>query len=104
MPFPFYPVGAVVAGLFLGAVLTLFGLAMRLLDRGARSASMLPSVVSGFRDWSTEHRPARMVSPDASTPGSPPWPPRSAPSADGMTIDELTSAAGVHVERAHRTR
>jgi hypothetical protein len=69
MPFPFLWIGAVTAGLFLGAVFGMFGLALRLVTRtssGVRS-TVLPGLVSGFRDWASGgpdgHEPSRPVSP-----------------------------------------
>jgi hypothetical protein len=50
----FLPLGAFLAGLVLGAMFTAFALAGHLLDRAATRAgdSILPGLVSGFRDWS----------------------------------------------------
>jgi hypothetical protein len=50
----FVPFGAFLAGLALGAMFTAFALAGRLLDRATTRAgdSILPGLVSGFRDWS----------------------------------------------------
>ena len=53
MPFPFWWIGALTAGLFLAVVFTLFGFALRLLawTAGEMRQSMLPGVVAGFRGW-----------------------------------------------------
>jgi hypothetical protein len=59
MPFPFLPLGAIVAASVLVTALTIFGLALRALDRAATRAagglrqSVLPGLVSGMRGWST---------------------------------------------------
>ena len=53
MSFPFYWVGAFVAGLMLAGALTLFGLGMKVVTRATNDVrgSMLPGLVSGFREW-----------------------------------------------------
>lgn len=52
MAFPFLWIGAIFAGIVLGAALTLFVLAMRAVDRAATEVrgSILPGLVEGFRD------------------------------------------------------
>jgi hypothetical protein len=56
MPFPFVPVGAIVAGAILGAALTLFVWTLMALDRMASRAadSVVSGLVSGMRGWSSE--------------------------------------------------
>lgn len=53
MTLAFYPLGAFLAGLVLGSVFTFFALTMHLVDRAITrtNGSMLPGLVSGFRDW-----------------------------------------------------
>ena len=62
MAFPFWWIGALTAGLFLAASFLLFGLALRLLNRATTEirGSVLPGLVSGFRDW-TETMPAGLL-------------------------------------------
>ena len=74
MPFPFLPLGAVVAASVLIAALTVFGLALRAIDRtlvGLRN-SMVSGVVSGLRIWTGTRAPRRTVSssPRAASPAS----------------------------------
>lgn len=56
MPFPFVPVGAIVAGAILGAVLTIFVWTLMALDRMASRAadSVVSGLVSGLRGWSAD--------------------------------------------------
>ena len=69
MPFPImYPAGALIAGLLLGAALTLFAIALRALDRAVTRVgdSILSGLVSGFHGWSDERqRGSRSRSPRA---------------------------------------
>ncbi len=53
MTLAFYPLGAFLAGVLLGSIFTFFALTMHLLDRAVagRHGSMLPGLVTGFRDW-----------------------------------------------------
>jgi hypothetical protein len=72
MPFPFYWIGALVAGAFLSLVLTIFALALRLLTRTTSEirGSILPGLVSGFRDWAGDRSVVRrLVSPRSPEPG-----------------------------------
>jgi len=54
MPFPFMPVGAILAAAVLGGAFALFALLLRAIDRTATEikGSFLPGVVSGLRGWS----------------------------------------------------
>jgi hypothetical protein len=63
MTLAFYPLGAFLAGLFLGSAVTLFAVAVRLLDQAATRSgrAMLPGLVTGFRDWSERRREPRIV-------------------------------------------
>jgi hypothetical protein len=94
MPFPFYWVGALVAGVFLTAVLTIFGVLLKLTNRAATEVreSILPGLVSGMRDWADEHGlPAIRLSS-----------PRSAD--DGPQLDDTPPSPDLrleHVQRAH---
>ncbi len=65
MTLAFYPLGAFLAGLVLGAVFTLFAVGLRVLDRAATRAesSILPGMVAGFRDWSNGRRASRVILP-----------------------------------------
>jgi hypothetical protein len=72
MPFPFLPVGAMVAGLILSAALTVFVLALKALDRAAGQVggAVVGGLVSGIRDWSAPQH-VQVVSPSSAvTPGS----------------------------------
>ena len=53
MSFPFYWIGAVVAGLILAGALTIFGLGLKVVTRATNDVrgSILPGLVSGFREW-----------------------------------------------------
>lgn len=67
MPFPYmYPIGALIAGVILGATLTLFALVLRALDRAVTRVAdgICSGLVSGFRGWSEERR----VRPDDRSP------------------------------------
>jgi hypothetical protein len=83
MPFPFLPIGALVAASVLVGALTIFGLALRATDRAVTRAatglrqSVLPGLVSGMRGWraATAGAPRgatsiSVISPTASTAGS----------------------------------
>jgi len=58
MPFPFMPLGAIVAGLILSGALTLFVLSLKALDRAATQVggAVVGGLVSGIRDWSDPPR------------------------------------------------
>ena len=73
MTLAFYPLGAFLAGVLLGAVFTFFAISLRLLDRAATrtTGSVLPGLVSGFRDWSDRRHATRIpisTSPMAVSP------------------------------------
>ncbi len=75
MTLAFYPFGAILAGFVLGVAFTLFGLAFHLLDRAATrtQVSILPGLVSGFRDWTEQRRGPRIaISPSAASPSGEP--------------------------------
>jgi hypothetical protein len=65
MPFPFLPGGALLALAVLGGALTVFGLALRAMDRAitASRRSMLPGLVSGFRTWAEPAPSGRTTAP-----------------------------------------
>jgi hypothetical protein len=94
MPFPFVWLGAVVAGVFLTTVFAVFGIALRLLSRTTTEAreTVLPGLVSGFRDWTQGAGPAirRMISPRAEGPSGP-----------DVSVEETGSVGGVRTERLH---
>lgn len=73
MVIPFYPVGAFLAGLFLGVIFGAFAVALRVVDRMVDRVedSVLPGLVSGFRGWSTERIPLPPVSGRAEGPAVP---------------------------------
>jgi hypothetical protein len=57
MPFPYmYPIGALIAGILLGATLTVFALVLRALDRAVTRVAdgICSGLVSGFRAWSEQ--------------------------------------------------
>jgi hypothetical protein len=70
VPFPFLPLGWVLAVTVLVGALTLFGLALRAMDRAATRvggelrATILPGLVAGLRDW----QPARAARPTTPPP------------------------------------
>ena len=79
MPFPFLPLGAVLAASILIAALTVFGLLLRAIDRGlvALRDTMASGLVSGLRRWNEASTPLRRV---VSSPGA-------APAADREVVD-----------------
>jgi hypothetical protein len=60
MPFPFFPGGVLLALAVLAGAMTVFGLALRAMDRAfaAGRRSMLPGLVSGLRNWTPSRPPA----------------------------------------------
>jgi hypothetical protein len=86
MPFPFFPIGALVAGAILGAALTLFVTALMAMDRAASRAAdaLLPGLVSGIRGWSN-----RRVTDGAGRPTG-------SPTTD---VDAVEPAAPIPVDR-----
>jgi hypothetical protein len=71
MSFPFLWIGIIVAGTFLAAVLTVFGIAVELVARVTHEVrgSVLPGLVAGFREWADDGvAPARRASTPASAP------------------------------------
>ncbi len=73
MAFPFWWIGALTAGLFLATVFAMFGIALRLLSRTTSEirGSMLPGLVSGFRDWAAERGQDDRPSSAGMSPSSP---------------------------------
>jgi hypothetical protein len=69
MPFPFLPLGALLALAVLGGALAVFGAALKALDWtiDAARGSMLSGVVSGIRNWDGVPR-SGTGSPNASEP------------------------------------
>lgn len=91
---PFYGVGALVSAAFLGTVITIFGLLLKVENRAATEMreSILPGLIVGIRDWADDHGlPAiPITSPRAAEGGSP--------------LEETPANAGPrleHVRRAH---
>ena len=75
MPFPFFPIGALLAGAILAAALTLFVAAMMAMDRAISRAteSVVSGLVSGIRGWATEHPTVAVPDATAQThPGDDP--------------------------------
>jgi len=70
MHIPFIWFGAFVAGLFLVAVMSVFGLALKLFTRATNEVrgSVLPGLISGFRGWAADDGPARPRSPTSPPP------------------------------------
>ena len=91
MAFPFWWIGALTAALFLGAVFVAFGIAMRLVSRTTREirGSMLPGLVSGFRDW------VEPLDPGGGSPGKP------TPAADEI-IEQVRPERSPATERVRR--
>ena len=89
MPFPFFPIGALVAGAILGAALTLFVTALMVMDRAASRAAdaLLPGLVSGIRGWSNRRATDGIA------------PPTGSPASDGDRVDGVETAAPVPVDR-----
>ena len=79
MPFPFLPLGAVLAASILIFSLTVFGLVLRTIDRGlvALRDTMASGLVSGLRRWNEASAPMRRV---VSSPGA-------APAGDREVVD-----------------
>ena len=81
MPFPFMPIGAILAALILGGALTIFVWALMAIDRAASRAagSVVSGLVSGFRGWSSEPTSTdRTASPTLHSRGEPPVEPAQA--------------------------
>ena len=97
MPFPFVPVGAIVAGAILGAALTLFVWTLMALDRMATRAadSVVSGLVAGLRGWSGN----RAAPPDRVITS------RSSPSGDvaETTGRPIAVDSPVPVDRVHAT-
>jgi hypothetical protein len=75
MTLAFYPLGAFLAGMFLGSAFTLFAVGLRVLDRAATRSggTVLPGLVAGFRDWADGRHANRIpvsTSPLAMTDGA----------------------------------
>jgi len=91
MPFPFVPVGAILAGAILGAALTIFVWTLMALDRMASRAadSVVSGLVSGLRGWSADRT-------------APPDPVVASPSAPSRESAEVADRP-VPVDRVHAT-
>ena len=65
MPFPFLPWGAMLAIAVLAGAMTVFGLALRAMDRAfsAGRRAMMPGLVAGLRNWSDGRRVTERPSP-----------------------------------------
>jgi len=92
MAFPFWWMGALTAGIFLATVFALFGVSYRLLNRTTAEirGSMLPGLVSGFRDWAGPRDPTRAGSVTGVSP------------AGGPVVEEGSSEAATATERLRR--
>ena len=84
MPFPFLPIGAVVAAAVLGGAYAVFAGLLRLVDRAALTVrdSIAPGVVAGMRNWSRTEPFARRASS----------PPPSGPSLGAIRLDQLSDS------------
>jgi hypothetical protein len=69
MPFPFYPVGALVASAILAVALTIFVVALRAIDRAVTriGGSVVSGLVAGFDGWSA---PRQAPAPASVSPGT----------------------------------
>jgi hypothetical protein len=72
MPFPFMPLGALLALAVLGGALAIFGVALKALDWtiDAARGSMLGGVISGIRDWELPSLSSTARSPAGPQPTS----------------------------------
>jgi len=95
MPFPFFWLGALAAGLLLAAVLAAFWLAVHLLARATSEVRgpVLPDLISGFRGWATDHGPEP-------PPPSSPQPPAAPPPFEEIPVLNGPSPRRVHA-RVH---
>ena len=91
MPFPFYWIGALVAGLVLAGALAVFGLALDVVMRATNGVrgSVLPGLVAGFREWTADR--GRAADGPASGHGSAPTSP----------IEDILLHDGPLLERVH---
>ena len=109
MPFPFLPVGLMLALAVLGGAFAAFGLALHLLDRAALTArtSIAPGIVSGMRNWTHQQPLDRRVSSPTPEPALGPLPVghaidvahRSRPMDPAQIVDELDAAPEVPLQR-----
>ena len=98
MPFPFWWVGAAVAAIVLGTAFTLFALATRVLARAADEIrdSVLPGLVSGWRDWTRYPAPRPAVSSAGAV--SPGWHAAVTTSAEPADLEEVPNARSTPTE------
>ena len=91
---PFYWVGALVSAAFLTIVITIFGLLLKIGNRGATEVreSILPGLIVGIRAWVGDD--SRPVLPAVS------------PRADegGSSLEETPADAGLRLEHVRRAR
>lgn len=90
MPFPFYWMGALIAGLLLAGVLTIFAFALEVV-MGATSevgASVLPGLVAGFREW-TADRGGAADRPALAHGSAPAFPIEDIPMHDGSPLERV---------------
>jgi hypothetical protein len=71
MPFPFMPIGALLALAVLSGALAIFGAALKALDWTIDTVrgSMLNGMVAGIRDWDDRSQRSRRRSPSSSPAG-----------------------------------
>lgn len=95
MPFPFYWIGALVAGLVLAGALTVFGLALDVVARATNGVrgSVLPGLVAGFREW-TGDRGGAARSPAARQDPGPASPIEDAPPLDRQSMERVHPRVG----------
>ena len=100
MPFPFLPVGAMLAASVLIGALVAFGLILRAMDRaivGLRD-NVLSGLVSGLRTWGSAGRERlAIVSPTASS-GSPWGGSASTPTAEATPSPEVIDLGSRSIE------
>ena len=103
MPFPFVPVGIVLAAAVLSVAYAIFATVLRVLDRAALTVrnSIAPGVVAGLRTWSQHQPEVRRVSSQAGTDtGLGPFPPLATAEARHGAATNATAALGESGESA----
>lgn len=97
MPFPFMPVGAFVAALFLGSVFALFIAVMHVIDRTVTDVggTVVGRLVAGFDDWSHDRGDPRASRHDGGADGG---------DGEPAVVDRFEPASPVPVEPARAIR
>lgn len=105
MPFPFLPVGAILAASVLVGALTVFGLILRAMDRavtGVRDMAV-SSIVAGLRGWS-ESRPIHVPFASPHVPPNDPLRTMPAGPGDGFGRPEIVDLGTRRMEEPARRR